>query len=310
MARLGGLFPFPIANVSEGGTRISLTTGQAWYPPSGQYLIITDANSIVQFWDAQNQFWQTLFPHSSGGALTVDNANYRVLNDSGIIKSATFTAGGSGLTNGIGALATGVTASLTGGTQAANNPAATFFAVVGGTITTPTVTQAGTGFLAPPVVVIDPPPPGGQQAYAHATLTAVGGGIASIVIDAAGAGYLSPPNYWLLPQPAYYVGGPSGGVPAATWPGPGIVHPQNAATGNQNTALNGAQITAAALGGSGTVTALVLVNASAGWTSTAPTVAFALTGGFGGSVAGAAATVTVGTAPATSVTIVAPRVVE
>src|SRR5215469_15722945 len=106
MARLGGIFPFPIANVSEGGSRISLTTGMSWFPPAGQYLFVTDANSLVQFWDAQNQSWQTVMGHSSGGALTVDGANYRVFNDSATLTVATFTAGGSGLTNGIGVGAT------------------------------------------------------------------------------------------------------------------------------------------------------------------------------------------------------------
>jgi hypothetical protein len=262
----------------------------------------------LQYWDSQNQSWQTLMGHSSGGAVTVDGANYRILNDTGVLRVATFTAGGSGLTNGIGSGQNGVTASVSGGTQAANNPPPIFYAITGGVVAAPTVTQAGSGFLVAPVVVIDPPPAGGQQAYAHATLT--GGGIGSIVIDNGGAGYLSTPNFWLLPQPNYYTGGPSGGVPAAVWPPPGIVHPNNAAPGNQNTAISGALITPAALTGSGTVTALVIVSNSGGWSGVAPTVAFALSAGFTGSVTGAAATVSIATAIATSLTIIAPRVVE
>jgi hypothetical protein len=314
MARLGGLFPFPIANISEGGSRVSLISGQAWYPPAGQYLLITDANTIIQFWDAQNQLWRTLIGHSGGGAITVDGANYRVLNDSGTLSIATFTAGGSGLTNGIGPTATGVTASVSGGTQTGtpfNAQAAAFYAIVGGTVAAATVTQAGTGFQEPPLIVIDPPPPGGQQAYAHCTLTGVGGGIATIVVDGAGAGYTTTPTFWILPQPAYYVGGPSGGVAAATWPPPGIVHPNNAAPGNQNTALTGAQLTSVALTGSGTVTGLVLITTPGGYSGVAPTVAFALSAGFGGSVTGAAATIAVAAnASAIGVVTVAPRVVE
>ena len=302
MARIGGAFPLPLAQVQEGGTRVGLESGGVFYFPPGEYLAITDAHSLVQFWDGQSQSWQTLWGHSQGGFLSCDGYNFRAINDSGIVTSSSLTAG-SGMTNGIGATATGVSVAIAA-SNTTGYPTATAYAIIGGGVQAPTVTQAGSGFLIPPQIIIDPPPPGGIQATAHALMTAAGSsGIASIVVDVVGAGYLTTPNFWIIPQPALYQGGPSGGVAAGGIPAPGLVYPTNAVPGNQNTSATGAQLTSAALIDSGTLTGLVIINAGGGYTSANPSATF--TGGAGG----IAATITVGTTSLSTATVtLQPRV--
>lgn len=302
MARIGGAFPFPLAQIQEGGSKIELASGGVFYPPSGEYIYNCDANTILQYFEPISQSWQTLTPASAGGYLSADGYNYRFLNTTGTFTSVALTAG-SGMTNGIGATATGVSASVaasntTGGARIAVSP------IIGGSVQAPTITQAGSGFLVPPLLVIDPPPAGGIQATATCALSAIGT-IASVTMANVGAGYSASPNFWILPQNAVYQGGPTSGIAAPTGQGvpPGLVYPSNAAPGNQNTSATGAQLTSAALTGSGTLTGLVPSNFGGGYTTANPAVTF--TGGAGG----VAATITVGnTSPAVSLVLLQPRV--
>ena len=206
------------------------------------------------------------------------------------------------MTNGIGSTITGVSLSYAA-SNTTGYPTATGYAIIGGTVAAPTVTQAGSGFLVPPLIVIDPPPQGGIQATAIAVMVAAGSsGISSITIENAGAGYLTSPNFWIVPQPALYQGGPSGSLAAGGIPSPGLVYPTNAIPGNQNTSAVGAQLTSVALTGSGTLTGVGIVNAGGGYTG-APAVT--ITGGAGGI---AITALTANTSPAASVCIVQPRV--
>jgi hypothetical protein len=307
MARLGGLFPFPIATVAEGGTRIDLPSGGVFVLPANQYLLATDANSQLQFWDPQSTSWQTVLGHSGGANVTADGCNYRLLNDSGVISAGTIANGtAAGLTNGIGP-ASGVTATLSA--PGAGGITGVAYVIVGGSVAAPTVTQAGTGFLAAPVVVIDPPPVGGIQATAHAVLTGAGGGISSIVMDNVGAGYTGSPNFWLLPQNAIYTGGPAGAgqFPAAVFPPPGTIFPSNAVPGNQNIGPTGAQLTSVALTGSGLITGFVRVNWGALYAGT-PTVTLA--NSLTGSLGTAAITLAAVAAAAVATILINPRIAE
>jgi hypothetical protein len=302
MARIGGAFPFPLAQVQEGGSRVELASGGVFYPPPGEYIFSLDAATILQYFDGQAQSWQTLYPASTGGYLSADGYNYRFLNTTGILTSLSLTAG-SGMTNGIGSVASGVSASIaasdtTGGVRA------TVSAIIGGSVAAPTITQGGSGFLEPPLIVIDPPPQGGIQATATCALTAAGV-ITSVTMANVGAGYAASPNFWVIPQPATYQGGPAGGgaIAAGAIPAPGLVFPGNAVPGNQNTSSAGAQLTSIALTGSGTLTGLVITNPGGGYTSANPAVTF--TGGAGG----VASTATVATtSPAVSLVRLQPRV--
>ena len=255
---------------------------------------------MFQYWDGQAQAWESMIPVSSGGFVSVDGVNFRLINTSGIV-AVVVNAAGSGMTNGIGATATGVSFSFpasdtTGGARA------TGYAIIGGTVAAPTITQAGSGFLVPPLIVIDPPPPGGVQATATCALSSTGT-IASVTILNAGAGYAASPNFWVIPQPAVYQGGPSGSFAAGAIPAPGLVYPTNAVAGNQNTSATGVQLTSAALTGSGTLTGTIIVNSGGGYTTSAPTVTFV-----GGSGSPSATASVANTSPTTSTGLWQPRV--
>lgn len=266
MAQIRGAFPFPTAQPAEGGGVIVLPSGGVWYPPPGEWLIQTAANAAVEWWDPIANFWRNQVSNSNtGDYFGTDGYNYRVLNITGIVTVASFTAGSGGV-NGIGTAATGASISIiasntTGGAQA------TAYPIVGGSVAAPTITQAGSGFVVPPVVVIDAPPIGGIQATAVAALSATGT-IASITMVNVGAGYAASPTFYLIPQPAVYQGAPSGGNAAGAIPAPGLVFPANAVPGNQNTAATGAQLTSVALTGSGTLTGVVMMNSGGGYTGT------------------------------------------
>jgi hypothetical protein len=282
MARIGGAFPLPLPQVQEGGSKIELGTGGFFYPPAGEYIVSVGANSVFEFFDPQAQGWRTLLPASAGAFISVDGVNFRLHNTSGVATATAVTGAGSGGTNGIGTVATGASIAVATGSGAV--VPITVVPIVGGSVAAPTITQAGSGFLVPPLIVIDPPPPGGTQATAICTLTS--GGIGAVTMVDVGAGYPASPNFWIIPQPNQYQGGPEVGVAAGSIPPPGLVYPTNAVAGNQNTSATGAQLTSVALTGSGTLTGVKLITPGSGYTgSPALTVS---------GVGAATATVTVG----------------
>lgn len=286
MARIGGAFPFPIPQVQEGGSRIELASGGLFYFPAGEYIILNDSHTVIEFFGPVTQTWQTLYPVSTGGYLSADGYNYRARNIFGSASLTTISnAGAATATNGIGSTVNGVSAAVAA-SDTTGYPTITLQTIIGGSVAAPTITQAGSGFLVPPLIVIDPPPPGGIQATAYAVLTA-GGAISAVTMDNVGAGYASSPNFWIIPQPASYQGGTVLGNAAGAVPAPGLVYPGNAVPGNQNTSATGAQLTPIALTGSGTLTGLVITNNGGGYTTASPSVSF--TGGG----AAIAATVTV-----------------
>lgn len=288
MARIGGAFPFPLAQVAEGGSRIELASGGVFYFPAGEYIVSNDTHTVIEYFDGQSQTWQVMYPVSTGGYLSADGYNYRARNKYGAASLTTISnAGAATATNGIGSAVNGVSAAVAA-SDTTGYPTITLQTIVGGSVQAPTITQAGSGFLVPPLIVIDPPPAGGIQATAYAVLTAAGGsGIAAVTMDVVGAGYTATPNFWIIPQPSVYLGGTQQGSGPGASPPPGLVYPSNAAPGNQNTSAVGAQLTSAALTGSGTLTGLTILNPGGGYTTASPSVTF--TGGG----AAIAATVTV-----------------
>jgi len=281
MARIGGAFPLPLAQIQEGGSRIELASGGTFLYPAGEYLVYNDSHCQTEYWDPQSQSWQILYPVSAGGYLSADGVNFRARNIYGAASLTTISnAGAATATNGIGSAINGVSAAVAA-SDTTGGDTITLQTIIGGTVAAPTITQAGSGFIQPPLIVIDPPPAGGIQATAYAVLSAAGV-ITAVTIVNAGAGYAVSPNFWIIPQPAVYQGGPSLGNAAGAIPAPGLVYPSNAAPGNQNTSASGAQLTSIALTGSGTLTGLVIVNAGGGYTTSSPTVTF--TGG-GASIA-------------------------
>lgn len=273
MARIGGAFPFPLAQPQEGGGVISLPSGGVYYPSPGEYTLTTGDQTVLQWWDPINQIWRVVgAPNTQMIMLSSDGYNYRLLNASGIVTGALITNAGSGATNGVGATATGVAISF--GSAPTNGVAATAYPIVGGSISsTITITQAGTGFVQAPLIVIDPPStPGGIQATAVCRISA--GAIAAVTVINTGAGYTAVPNVYVIPQLGSYGGGPSGGVAAATYPPPGLVFQTSAVPGNQNLSSSGAQLTATLdAATSATLTGIVVINPGALYTGTSiPTI--------------------------------------
>ncbi len=274
MSRIGGAFPFPVPGIVNGGGVVSLSSGEVFYPPAGNYIVSCGDQSVLQFWDSVSQLWRNFGPPGANAMnFATDGYNWRLFNASGVVVGTTITNAGTTGTNGIGATATG--ASVSFGAAPTNGRFATGYPIVGGAInTTIAITQAGSGFLTPPLLIIDPPPPGGIQATAVCRITVSTGAIAAVTVVNAGAGYAAVPNVTIIPQPTPYQGGPSGSFAAGANPPPGLVFPACAAPGNQNTSATGAQLTVnATLAGSGTLTGIVIVDPGQLYTGTSiPTV--------------------------------------
>jgi hypothetical protein len=283
MARIGGAFPFPTAQVNEGGGIIALASGGMFYLPPGEWACTTGTVTCLQWFDPIDQIWRGVQePTLQGQMISSDGFNYRLINLSGVVTGAAITNAGSGGTNGIGNTATSASVVFTGPSAGVT---ATGYPIVGGSVAAPTITQGGSGFLVPPLIVIDAPPAGGVQATAFATISA--GAITAITMINAGAGYAATPNFWIMPQFGTYAGGASGSFAPGANPAPGLVFPANAMPGNQNTSAAGAQLTSVALTGSGTLTGIVVVNPGTNYSGTTiPTVT--ITGG--GLAGGVAAT--------------------
>lgn len=270
MARLGGRFPFPLTAAQTADVPITLASGGTYTIPQGNWLVAPGLNTRLQWMDPVNLTWRSMQGQYGGGFISSDGTNYRLLNFTGTILSVNITAAGSGGTNGIGYAQTGVAVSIAAA-PGGGPYNATAYAVVGGSVAAPTVTRGGSGFVSLPLIICDPPPVGGVQATAYATLSAAGV-ITAVTIDNPGAGYAVTPNWYIFPEPAVYYGSPIAGVPADLWPAPGLIDPSMQPPGsvfqpNFNSST-GALLTPAALTGSGTVTALQVLDPGGGYSGT------------------------------------------
>lgn len=304
MSRLSGKFPFPVTSAATVDVPISLSSGGTVTIPAGNWLVCPGANTRLQWMDPVNLQWRTMQGQNGGGMISSDGCNYRLINITGTVIGAAVTAAGSGGINGIGAGATGVTVAIApSNTTPGIAYNATAYAVVGGAVAAPTVTQGGSGFVAVPLIICDPPPIGGVQATATALVSAAGA-ISGVNLDNPGAGYTSPPQWYIFPEPAVYYGAPIAGVGPDLWPAPGLVHPSCTPQGSiyqPNISAQGALLTSNPLTGSGTVTAIMILDPGGNYSGTAPAVT--ITG------AGAATgTVTLGAAPTTDRSFLQSRV--
>lgn len=269
MSRVGGIFPLPFQSAATGDGAICLPSGGVYVFPAGNWAVTLGVNTVCQWMDPQAQKWRTL----NADFLSSDGCNYRLVNTSGSVIGATVSAAGSGGANGIGVTSPSSATLTFSASPAGANATATGYAIVGGSVAAPTVTQGGSGFLMPPLIMIDPPPPGGVQATAVASINA-SGVVTGITMVNAGAGYTAPPNFWVVPQMPTWQGGPIDGTPAAAFPPPGTVYPTNLPTGigaifQNNLSPLGCQLTPVALTGSGTVTGLNLISGGWGYTAAA-----------------------------------------
>jgi hypothetical protein len=297
MAQIRGPFPLPISSpqTTGGPAAVMLAPGQTWYPPPGEYMIWTGFETIVQVADDLNNMWRNYAGPQSSVQLSMDGFNYRLINLSGVCIGAYISNVGSGGTNGIGPLQTGAAVSFgsapAGTAGLVSGRAAQGYAIVGGSVPAPTITQAGSGFITAPLVVCDPPPDGGIQATFNCTITYSTGALLAVTQVNPGAGYTSIPQFYIIPQPQFYQGSnqyppvagtsppsPGGTGGAGLVPPPGLINPANAWAGspyqaNLVTGTTGALLTGNALTGSGTLTGIVMTDFGAGYQgSTVPTI--------------------------------------
>lgn len=285
--RIGGAFPYNFS----GSFSVVLSGGEYIYPPAGNYLMTLGAQTCLQWWDPVAYMWRNVAqPNAEAFQISVDGYNWRLVNASGIVAAAAITNAGSGGTNGIGPTQTGSTVTFAAGASQPGGTA-TGYAIVGGSLPALNVAQAGSGFVVPPLILIDPPPQGGIQATATCTLTA-GGAISTATLTNVGAGYTSLPNVYVVPQFLNYPGLPTTpalgtaqpyvppGQIANMPPGPWTAQGQNPAFPSTAGAL--INFGAGVLGGSGTLTGLVVTNYGFGYTAV-PAITF------GGTSLGAAA---------------------
>ncbi len=259
MSRIGGLFPFPQQAPANGDGVVALPSGGVYVFPAGNYVVQTGSQTQLQWFDPNQQVWRGIGPQDvTFNMVSSDGCNYRLVNLSGVVIGASVTAAGSGGTNGIGFLATGATVTYSAPASGLALATAGGYAIVGGSVAAPTISQAGSGFVMPPLILIDPPPPGGIQATAYATINSAGG-VATVVMQNVGAGYTASPNFYVFPQNPGYTGGSVGGIASDPFPAPGLVYPTNLPAGSQfqpNISLAGCQLTSVALTGSGTLTGI------------------------------------------------------
>src|SRR5215471_8051120 len=266
---------------------ITLLPGGIFDLPQGDYIITTGSQTVLQWANPLNGLWYGVSPPQATASITTDGGNYRLVNLSGVAVGASITNAGSGGVNGIGPVQTG--SNVVFGAPAANNLTAQGYVIVGGSVPAPTITQAGSGFVAPPLVVCDPPPIGGIQATFVGTITAAGA-LNTVTQVNPGAGYTSIPQFYIYPQPAvsmqqplYPGGSTTPGIGAGApglFPPPGLINPANVPSGslfqpNVVSGTAGALLTGNALTGSGTLTGIVMNNYGTGYTGTTlPAVSF------------------------------------
>jgi hypothetical protein len=270
MSRIGGVFPLPLQAPANGDGVIVLPSGGVYMLPPGNFIVTQGIQTNLQWFDPNGLVWRTTQPSDALNWISSDGTNFRLVNMSGVAVGASVTAAGSGGTNGIGFTATG--AAVTFGAPAVGGALATAtgYAIVGGSVAAPTITQGGSGFLMPPLLIADPPPVGGIQATAVGAISSAGV-LSTVTMVNVGAGYASTPNWYVIPQPPNYQGGPTAGVAANAFPPPGLVYPTNLPGGSSftaNSSLNGCQLTSVALTGSGTLTGIGIMNYGFGYTGT------------------------------------------
>ncbi len=166
---------------------ISLASGQTQLIPSGTWMVVVGKYTCIQFLDPVSGVWVPL-KTAPGGPKQIksDGVNYRMANLTGCPVCAIVTNAGSGYP----VTGTTVSSSGAGGSR--------WVAVVGGMVSSITVSTAGLGYAKPPFVFIPPPPPGGLQATAYASIS--NGSVSGITVTNQGGGYTSIPAVTIVPD--------------------------------------------------------------------------------------------------------------
>ena len=169
---------------------ITLNPGDVLVIPAGEYTIEEADVSVIQWFDPVMTVWRE-WNAFRGQAKTIfsDGVNFRLANLTGCPVSATVAGGGSGFTQ-----ATAVVTANVGGS--------TWKAIVGGSLSVVSITNAGANYTMPPIAVI-PDGPVGLSVPATANTTITAGTLTSVALVNVGAGYTTAPTPLILvPNPA------------------------------------------------------------------------------------------------------------
>lgn len=164
---------------------VTLPAGCVFIVPAGTYYIEPGQVTSLQFLDPVSQSWRTInsTPNAGGFNVDSDGGNIRLANLTGCVIGALITNSGTGMTNGIGTAATGLTITVSSG-------GSVWIPVVGGVHSTGVaVTTTGSNYSFAPQLVCSPPPAGGIQMTA--TCTVAGGSVSTVTVVNQGAGYKS-----------------------------------------------------------------------------------------------------------------------
>ena len=159
---------------------ISLAGGDVLVIPAtgtGGWMVDPGAVSVIQWLDPVTGTWRTSTRPGAGPQIvTSDGFTRRVANLTGCPVTAVVQSGGSGFAQS--------TATIT-----ANTGGSTWQAVVGGSLSVSTISNAGKNYTMPPQVFIAAPPSPGVQATAYTAIT--GGSVTTVSLTNFGAGYTS-----------------------------------------------------------------------------------------------------------------------
>ena len=207
MARIfGGPGIFPSNSAIPGyGDAIEFQAGQTWLVPAGTFLITSATGlTMLQSFDPITGIWRPVGSCAPGPRLVVSEGNnYRLANQSGCAVGAFVTTAGSGYTSAPSVLPSA--------------GASKWQAIIGGVLSSVSVTAGGSGYVYPPLVLFDKPPATGFMPTGYATLTA--GAVSAVTLTDQGAGYAAIPQVYLVNDPRDTTGG--GATAAAVLGGSG-----------------------------------------------------------------------------------------
>lgn len=179
----------PNAPYQEATNEFTLAPGQALPIPAGSWMITLGKYSVLQWLDPVTTTWRIIETAREGPQFVIsDGFTRRVANLTGCPVAAVVTAQGNG----------SYVQSTTTVTPNLGN--STWQPVVGGAITSISISVAGAGYGMAPLCFIPAPKAPGVQATAAATIS--GGSISTITLINAGAGYQTTPTMSILPNPA------------------------------------------------------------------------------------------------------------
>jgi hypothetical protein len=164
---------------------MTMPAGAVFLLPPGRFSVITGPYTSIQTQDPITGLWVTVDTEPSApNFVESDGFNFRLANLTGTPIGAVITTAGAGYTT------TPTVTAAAGGSS--------WQAIIGGAITSVSITAGGANYSLEPDVFIAPPPFGGLPATAHAVLTS--GVITSVTIDNAGAGYTAAPVVTVVPN--------------------------------------------------------------------------------------------------------------